>query len=93
MGGGFDWQKEAFAPGGGEGYDPGPLRGWDQERPRRFRWRTRDAATPTGRAADWNYGCYFPATALFVTDMGERRTGVGEAERWPGFEWLDGAGG
>ena len=44
--------------------------------PRPFRWPTRDGVTPTGQAAAWNYGCYFPATDLTVTDMGRRRTGV-----------------
>ncbi len=55
-------------------------------RPRRFRWPTRNGKNDTGRETPFNYGCYFPATDLCITDMGRRGTGE---PSWPGLQWLD----
>lgn len=55
--------------------------------PRRFQWLIPTGERhPNGSDSQWRNGCYFPATGLAVTDMGERGTGV---PSWPGLHWTD----
>ncbi len=58
----------------------------NDNRPRRFRWHTKNGAHPNGQDADWQYGCYFPQTDLAVSDMGYRTTGKPD---FPMIEWID----
>lgn len=55
--------------------------------PRRFQWLVPTGERhPNGSDSQWRTGCYFPATDLVTTDMGERGTGV---PSWPGLHWID----